>query len=82
MKEKIKTWIEAEYNVVKNNAFVSTTFSTHVKNELINSAIERCYGIIMFAINNLFDEYNEELGNWWSNEILPKFEELRLTNKP
>lgn len=76
MEEKIKAWIEAEYYAVKNNVFVSTTSSIHVKKELINSSIERCYGIIMFAINNLFDEYNEELGNWWNNEMLPKFEEL------
>ena len=32
---------------------------------------------MMFAVNNLFDDYNEELGEWWKNEMLPKFEELK-----
>lgn len=82
MEEKIKTWIEAEYHVVKNNKVVmSAIFPSSIKNKLIDFAIERCNGIIDFAINNLFDEYNEKLENWWNNEMFPKFEELRLTNK-
>lgn len=42
----------------------------------IEKAIDRCYGAIMFCINNCFDDYNENLGKWWNNVMLPKFEKL------
>lgn len=42
----------------------------------LEKAIDRCYGAMMFAINNCFDDFNEDLGKWWDDEMLPKFREL------
>jgi hypothetical protein len=39
-------------------------------------AIDRCYGVIMFAINHLLTDYEEPLGNWWDDVMRPKFENL------
>ncbi len=39
-------------------------------------AIDRCYGAIMFAINNLFDDFNDDIAKWWDDEMLPRFREL------
>ena len=77
MENKVKEWIEAEYNAVKR-VLESTPLHFHyVRNELINNSLERVYGVMMFAVNNLFDCYNEELGKWWYDEMLPKYEELK-----
>ncbi len=75
MENKVKEWIEAEYNAVKHILTSSNLF--YSRDELINNSIERTYGVMMFAVNNLFDSYNEELGNWWYKEMLPKFQELK-----
>ena len=64
MEKKIKKWIEEELNNVK------------YRNYDVNLAKTRCYGVIMFAINELFDEYNEDLAKWWDDEILPIFMKL------
>lgn len=77
MENKVKEWIEAEYNAVKRVLKSTSSTFLYVRNELINNSIERTYGVMMFAVNNLFDNYNEELGKWWYNEMLPKFEELK-----
>lgn len=77
MENKVKEWIEAEYNSVKRVLESNHPQFYYVRNELVNNFIERTYGVMMFAVNNLFDNYNEELGNWWYNEMLPKFEELK-----
>lgn len=69
MENKVKTWIEYEYKCVK------TSMSTNHPYSVVN-AIHRCYGVLMFSINNLFDDYNEELAKWWDDEMLPKFREL------
>ena len=66
MKNKVKAWIESEYEYAKTRG--NDSYARH--------AIDRCYGIIMFAINELFDDYNDELGKWWDDEMLPKFREL------
>jgi len=34
---------------------------------------QRAYGVVFFASNNLFENYNEELANWWDKDILPMF---------
>ncbi len=65
MENKIKNFCENAYNdCVKYDASV-------------NAAIDRCYGAVMFCINNCFDDYNNEIANWWDNEMLPKFRELK-----
>ena len=77
MENKVKEWIEAEYNAVKRVLESTPPHFHYVRNELVNTSLERAYGVMMFAINNLFDYYNEELGKWWSDEMLPKYEELK-----
>ena len=47
----------------------------------VEKAIDRCYGAMMFCINNCFDDYNEELGKWWDDEMLPKFRKLQLERR-
>ena len=65
MEKKVKNWIEAEYGACVMN-----------DSQNVTKAIDRCYGILMFAANTLFKDYNEELGKWWDDEMLPKFREL------
>ena len=77
MEDKVKEWIKAEYSSVKHVLESVPSMPPYAKNEFIHDSIERTYGVIMFATNNLFDDYNEKLGEWWKNEILPKFEELK-----
>ncbi len=31
--------------------------------------IDRCYGAMMFCIN---DSYDSDIANWWDDEMLPK----------
>ncbi len=64
MKEKIKAWIEYEYqSMVK-----------HGSNP--REAMTRAYGVIMFGLNSALDEWDDELADWWSDEMLPKFRKL------
>ena len=46
-------------------------------NANVEKAIDRCYGALMFCINNCFDDYNKNLAKWWDDEMLPKFRELK-----
>ena len=43
----------------------------------LEKAIDRCYGAVMFCINNCFEEYNEGLAKWWDNEMLPRLQKLK-----
>ena len=64
MERKLKNFCRQEYSNCKN-------WGGNVE-----KAIDRCYGAMMFAINNCFDDFNEDLGKWWDDEMLPKFREL------
>ena len=44
----------------------------------VEKATDRCYGAMMFCINNCFPAFNYELGDWWDNEMLPKFRKLQI----
>lgn len=66
MENKVKEWIIREYENTKK----------YGDNISARHAIDRCYGIIMFAINSLFEDYNDELGKWWDDQMLPKFRAL------
>ena len=66
MEKDIKKWIEREYI---NTKIYGDDLSTR-------HAIDRCYGAVMFCINNCFPSFNEELARWWENEMLPKFRKL------
>lgn len=43
------------------------------------SATTRCYGAVMFVIN--IDGFDEKLGKWWDDEMLPKFKKLVYERK-
>lgn len=75
MEDKVKAWIEMDYNNTKRYIFSYPNDFDCI--ERIEQSVDRCYGVIMFAINNLFDEYNYNLGNWWEDEMLPKFRKMR-----
>jgi hypothetical protein len=64
MENKVKSYIEKEYEFTKKYSKITS----------IKCAIDRCYGIVMFALS----EFNctEDLGDWWGDEMLPKFIKL------
>lgn len=64
MERNLKNYCREQFNNCKNYG------------SDINKAIDRCYGATMFCINNCFSEYNDELGKWWDDVMLPKFREL------
>ena len=64
MENKVKAWIEKEYRWTKK----------HGDNCTARHSIDRCFGVVMFALNEL--NCPNTLGNWWDNEMLPKFREL------
>ncbi len=33
------------------------------------------FGAVLFAVNNLFPDYNEELADWWDKEVHSLFTE-------
>lgn len=76
MKDKVKAYIEHEYKTVERLISEETPLAKRYGKETVRLSKTRCYGIIMFALDTLFDDYNEELGKWWDNEMLPKFREL------
>lgn len=69
MERALKEYCEREYQLCKR---------CKINASLIEKAIDRCFGAVLFCINNCFITYNEELGNWWTEEMLPKFEKLKL----
>lgn len=72
MEKKLKDFCEREYNDLVN--YYSASIISW--DDAIKKAIDRCYGAMRFCTNNCFPEYNNELGEWWDNEMLPKFLEL------
>lgn len=64
---------------------IETKVKIYVLTELTNAqnypkdafgARQRAYGVVFFASNNLFSEYNKELANWWDDDILPMFNSI------
>lgn len=66
MEEKLKAYCEKEYE------------QCWEWDENVEKAIDRCYGAVMFCITNCFPSFNEELGDWWNDEMLPKFRKLQM----
>lgn len=65
MKEKMMTWCEAELNTV-------------LRGGSAEKACDRCYGIMMFVVNELvgYDTpEGKEILDWWDNDMHPKFYE-------
>lgn len=77
MEQKVKDWILIEYKNVSRPINAEDSFMIKYRNIAIENAIHRCYGIIMFAINNCFEDYNDELAKWWDDEMLHKFKALK-----
>lgn len=76
MKKTVKAYIENEYKNAERLINTESPLAKKYGKGTVNLSKTRCYGIIMFAINELFDDYNEELAKWWDDEMLPKFREL------
>lgn len=76
MENKVKTYIETEYKNVARLINSNSPLAVKYGKDTVRISIHRCYGVIMFAINNLFEDYNKELAEWWDDEMLPKFREL------
>lgn len=68
--------MEFKMNVKLKRYCMTEYYTIYYHGGSIEKAIDRCYGAVMFCINNCFDDYNEELGKWWDDEMLPKFREL------
>lgn len=64
MENKVKSHIETDYEFTKK----------YGDNCSARHAIDRCYGIVMFALKEL--NCDDTLGDWWDNEMLPKFRKL------
>ena len=64
MQEKIKEYCYHELEMCKRWGYDP------------QQALTRCYGAVMFVIN--MDGFDEELGKWWDDEMLPKFRELEM----
>ena len=63
---KVKNFVFKELN----DAFDLT------EKDYVLYARNRAFGVVFFACNELFDIYNEELANWWEEEILPQFNRI------
>ena len=67
---------EYELIEIKVKNFVNEELTSALKCDNIEDA-RNCraiaYGAVQFAINNLFPCYNDDLANWWDNEVHPKF---------
>lgn len=61
MEEKVKNWILTEYRNLLHG------YGSKEK------VIDRCYGVLMFAMNECFNSFNTNLCYWWEDEMLPKF---------
>jgi len=78
MEKTVKAYIENEYKNVKKLIDSNSPLAKKYGKGTVNLSKTRCYGVIMFALNELFDDYNEELAKWWDDEMLPKFRELEM----
>lgn len=61
MVDKVKEYIKKELNNISKGYNASL-------------ALEHAYGALMFVLDCKWDQ---ELADWWSNVMLPKFEEER-----
>ena len=76
MENKVKSYIETEYRNVVRTVNSDSLLAKKYGKDIVKTSIHRCYGVIMFAINDLFEDYNKELAEWWDDEMLPRFREL------
>lgn len=68
LNEEIKQYCEDEYkNCIRYHSD-------------IEKAIDRCYGAVMFVLNYT-ERYDDLIGKWWDDEMLPKFRELQYERR-
>lgn len=75
--EKIISYIETEYSYVERLIKSDSPLAHRYGKDVISNALTRCYGVVQFASNELFDSYNTELVDWWDCKMKPRFNELR-----
>ena len=69
MTEKTKKWINYELENVTKRGWPT------------EPAKHRCYGIVMFVINELIgydSPEGQELAKWWDDDMVMKFRELEM----
>lgn len=59
--EKVKTCVLSYVDMAKRNP------------EDARNLRAIAFGALNFAINNLYPEYNQELADWWDNEVYDQF---------
>ena len=69
MEENLKAYCEYELKNVREFGYDPSP------------AFTRCYGALMFVLNFAEETYNEDLAQWWSDEIHPQFRELELLKR-
>lgn len=60
--------------IIKLKDFIYREISMIEKYNDVHEVSARCYGALMFVLN--FIDFDQELVDWWSNEILPIFRGL------
>lgn len=75
--EKIISYIETEYSYVERLIKSDSPLARRYGKDIVSSALTRCFGVIQFACNELFDNFNTELAEWWACKMKPRFDELR-----
>ena len=65
MLEKLKAYCEYEMTCAKSGRYD------------INGCITRCYGAVMFLMSSGLDN-EEEIGDWWDNDMHERFRELQM----
>lgn len=61
------------------NEMIEDAVTAKNQNE-VRGHIYMTYSVVLFAANELFPCYNNNLAQWWENEALPIFYRI-LTNK-
>ena len=65
-----------DYTMIENKvkAFVLEELEDAKKHpKIAHNCMTIAYGALQFATNNLFPAYNNDLVNWWQNEIWIEF---------
>lgn len=68
IENKVKEFCESEYKDAKRYSIMTP--------ELIKNKRAIAYGAVHFATNNLFPCFNNELSDWWNDEMWHKFQKL------
>lgn len=60
-----------EYLITKVKEYCEYELDYTRRHGNVNLALTRCYGAVMFVGN--LDGFDEELGKWWDDVMLPRF---------